>query len=57
MIILVLLYSIWAQQPAYHFYIAKLSFNFNINLVESWDSIIISSTSPAIQPEKYAKEQ
>ena len=42
-------------------YIAKLSFNFNFNLVESWDSIIISSVRPSVRPaseqEKYIKEQ
>ena len=37
--------------------IAKLSFNFNFNLVESWDSIIITSNRPASHPKKYTKEQ
>ena len=41
--------------------IAKLSFNLNFNLVESWDSIIITSTRPASRPasqqKKYTKEQ
>ena len=27
-------------------YIAKLSFNFNLNLVESWDSFILHSSTP-----------
>ena len=34
--------------------IAKLSFNFNYNLVESWDGYILNFPShPATHPEKY----
>ena len=34
--------------------IAKLSYNFNFNLVESWDGyILIWSTRPPPPPEKY----
>ena len=36
------------------FLIAKLSFNFNYNLVESWDGYILNFPShPPTQPEKY----
>ena len=31
-------------------HIAKLSFNFNLILVESWDGIILNSSTPPTQP-------
>ena len=39
--------------------IAKLSFNFNYNLIESWDGYVLNfpshppTTHPPTQPEKY----